>query len=258
MKAHSDRSAWLKGGTARCAVSPEWRPFPYRLVLLGPPGVGKGTQAQMLSEQLGACHLSTGDVFRTAKMLTAECECTPSMVRAVSYMSCGQLVPDETVLGLVIERARCLRCGGGFLLDGFPRTVVQALGLEQVLAKFNIKLDAVLYYDLPVEQIVARLGGRRTCPKCKRIFHVEAQPPKQAGICDDCNVELFQREDDRPEAIRVRMEAYQASTAPLVDFYRCKGLLISIDSGSTPEETFERTLKAIKAAEQISKKPISA
>src|SRR5581483_11087866 len=128
MKAQPDRSAWIKGGLARCADEPEWQSLPHRLVLLGPPGVGKGTQAQLLSERFGACHLSTGDIFRAAKTLIADCACSPAMVRALTYMSSGELVPDETVLSLVIERARCLHCGGGFLLDGFPRTIVQAEG----------------------------------------------------------------------------------------------------------------------------------
>ena len=205
----------------------------------------------MLSDRLKACHLSTGDVFRAAKMLTAECQCTPAMVRAVNYMSAGQLVPDETVLSLVVERSRCLQCAGGFLLDGFPRTVVQAEGLERVLTEFKMHLDAVLHYELPLEQIVSRLSGRRTCPKCKRPFHIHAQPPKQAGICDDCNVELFQRDDDRPEAIRVRMDEYKTSTAPLVDYYQRNGRLIGIHAEGTPNQLFERTLEALKAIRRV-------
>ena len=132
----------------------------------------------------------------------------------------GDLVPDETVLAMVAERVGCLRCEGGFLLDGFPRTVAQAEALEKLLAGEKLKLDAVLSYDLPLDQIVARLSGRRTCPDCKAVFHVETRPPKVAGVCDHCGGKLYQREDDRPESIRVRMEAYERSTAPLADFYR--------------------------------------
>jgi adenylate kinase len=169
------------------------------------------------------------------------------MVRAVSYMNSGQLVPDETVLSLVVERSRCLQCAGGFLLDGFPRTVVQAEGLQRVLNEFQMNLNAVLHYELPLEQIVSRLSGRRTCPKCKRPFHIHAQQPKKPGICDDCNVELFQRDDDQPEAIRVRMDAYKTSTAPLVDYYQRNGRLIVIHAGGTPTELFDRTLQALNA-----------
>src|SRR5262249_44934201 len=148
--------------------------------------------------RLGACHLSTGDVFRAAKSLN-DCECTPSMRRTLDCMRRGELVPDETVLGLISERAGCLRCRGGFLLDGFPRTVVQAAALEEVPARQHVSLDAVLSYDLPLDRIVARLSGRRTCSICKAVFHLGARPPRIAGVCDQCGSGLFQREDDRPE-----------------------------------------------------------
>src|SRR5262249_21415635 len=154
------------------------------------------------------------------KMLLAQCECSPAMVRAVNYMTAGQLVPDEIVLSLLVERSKCLHCGGGFILDGFPRTVAQAEALEIFLKEHDTVVDAVMSYELPPDVIVGRIGGRRTCSKCKRVFHVEARPPKRAGVCDDCGAELFQRDDDRPEAVRVRMEAYETSTAPLIDFYR--------------------------------------
>ena len=153
----------------------------------------------------------------------------------------GDLVPDETVLALVAERVGCLRCEGGFLLDGFPRTVAQAEALEKLLAGENLKLDAVLSYELPLEKVVARLSGRRTCPNCKAVFHIEARPPKVAGLCDHCGGKLYQREDDRPESIRVRMEAYERSTAPLADFYRQRKLLVSIPAEGSPEEIFNRT-----------------
>lgn len=245
MKEKPDRAAWLNGGEAHCNVRTEPRPRPYRFVLLGAPGVGKGTQAELLAERFGSCHLATGDIFRAAKISSCGCQCGPIMAEAVRYMDAGQLVPDETVLSLIIERAKCFQCGGGFLLDGFPRTVAQAEELEKILAKQQVGLDAVLSYELPLEKIVARLSGRRTCPDCKRVFHDQARPPKRVGICDDCGAELFRREDDRPEAIRVRMQAYELSTAPLVAFYRRRRLLISISAGITPEETFARTLDAL-------------
>ncbi len=212
----------------------------WRIVLLGAPGIGKGTQAELLCERLGTCHLSTGDVFRTAKCLP-ESEQTPSMKEALRFMRQGALVPDETVLALVRDRLRCLRCSGGFLLDGFPRTVAQAEALEKTLANEHIQLTAVLDYELPLERVVARISGRRTCTSCKAVFHVATRPPKVADVCDHCGASLFQREDDRQESVEVRMKAYAISTKPLIDFYQKRGLLISISAEGSPEEIYQRT-----------------
>jgi adenylate kinase len=198
----------------------------------------------LLSAHTGACHLSTGDIFRAAKNCCAT-ERTPAMTAALDYMRRGELVPDETVLSLVAERSGCLRCEGGFLLDGFPRTVAQAEALEKLLERQGVKLDAVLSYELPLAQIVARLSGRRTCPECKAVFHVDARPPTQEGICDHCGGKLYQREDDRPESIRVRMTAYEDNTRPLANFYCRRKLLIPISAEGSPEEIFERTLHAL-------------
>jgi adenylate kinase len=239
-----DRKAWLEGGAAQCNLPPQRNGNPRRMVLLGAPGVGKGTQAELLCARLGACHLSTGDIFRAAKGLDSCCR-TPALTAALDFMRRGDLVPDETVLALVAERLECLRCEGGFLLDGFPRTVAQAEALERLLSGESLTLDAVISYDLPLEQIVSRLSGRRTCPGCKAVFHIEARPPKVAGICDHCGGKLYQREDDRPESIRVRMEAYEKSTAPLADFYRQRQLLLSIPAEGSPEQIFERTVTAL-------------
>jgi adenylate kinase len=241
----TDRAAWLKAGETRCSVQPKIQQHPHRLVLLGAPGVGKGTQAELLSARLGACHLSTGDIFRAAKTL-GDCERTPTMTSALEYMRRGDLVPDEIVLGLLIERSGCLRCGGGFLLDGFPRTAAQAKALGECLTQNKIQLEAVLSYDLPLEKIIARLSGRRTCSVCKAVYHVDTRPPKVSGICDCCGTALYQREDDREEAVRVRMDAYEKSTRPLAEFYRDKGLLVSISAEGKPEEIFERTLTALE------------
>jgi adenylate kinase len=213
--------------------------------LLGAPGVGKGTQAEMLSAKLGSCHLSTGDIFRAAKALDAA-ERTPALTAALDYMRRGDLVPDETVLALVAERMGCLRCEGGFLLDGFPRTVAQAEALDKLMSSEQLKLGAVVSYELPLEQVVARLSGRRTCPNCKAVFHVATRPPKVAGVCDHCGGKLYQREDDRPESIRVRMEAYEQNTAPLVEFYRRQNLLLPISAEGSPEEIFKRTIEALQ------------
>jgi adenylate kinase len=247
METKTDRKAWLKAGTACCEPPPVAQTLPRRLILLGAPGVGKGTQAELLCDKLGACHLSTGDIFRAAKALDPA-ERTPALTAALDYMRRGDLVPDETVLALVAERVGCLRCEGGFLLDGFPRTVAQAEALDKLLTGQHLKLDAVLSYDLPLEKVVSRLSGRRTCPGCKAVFHIEARPPKVAGVCDHCGGQLYQREDDRPESIRVRMEAYERSTAPLADFYRHKKLLVSVSAEGSPEEIFQRTIDALQAA----------
>ena len=236
-----DRTAWLKGGAAVCEMPPR-RPLghAWRIVLLGAPGIGKGTQAELLCERLGTCHLSTGDVFRTAKCLTEQ-EQTDSMKAALRFMRQGALVPDETVLGLIRDRQRCLRCSGGFLLDGFPRTVAQAEALENFLEKEKVSLTAVLNYELPIEKIVARISGRRLCAGCKAVYHLATLPPRMANVCDHCGGSLFQREDDRPESVEVRMKAYEVSTRPLINFYQSRGLLMSISAEGSPEEIYHRT-----------------
>lgn len=241
-----DRSAWLKGGNSKCQAKPTAAGKPWRLVLFGAPGVGKGTQAELLKARLGACHLSTGDIFRAAKQLN-ENERTPALTAALEYMRRGELVPDSTVIDIVRERRDCLKCECGFLLDGFPRTVTQAETLEVLLKEEGLRLDAVLNYELPIELIVKRLSGRRTCADCKAVFHIETRPPKKEGVCDHCGGKLYQREDDKPESIRVRMEAYRKSTAPLADFYNRRGLLLTIPADGTPEEIFNRTMEALRA-----------
>lgn len=244
MIAQRDRTAWLKGGTARCSVRPPVPARAWHIILLGPPGVGKGTQAELLSGHLGACQLSTGDVFRAAHKADA-CDRSPKVSEALEFMKRGELVPDETVLEIVRERSKCLRCYGGFLLDGFPRTVVQAEALADVLEVNNRELDAVLNLELPIEKIVARLGGRRVCGQCKSVFHVISIPPRVENVCDHCGGHLIQREDDRPESIRVRMDAYQESTRPLAAFYARRGFLKTISAEGTPEEILEKALQAL-------------
>lgn len=245
--AANDRNAWLQGGNACCNITPVGVAHPHHLILLGAPGVGKGTQAEMLSKHLGACHLSTGDIFRAARNTPAG-QPGPAMKHALEAMRCGGLASDETVLALVAERSGCLRCCGGFLLDGFPRTVAQAEALEKVLAGRNVRLDAVLSYELSLKKVVARLSGRRTCFKCKAVFHIQWHPPVIEGICDYCGSTLYQREDDQPQAILVRIAAYQHSTGPLAEFYRSKGLLLSITAEGSPEEIFSESLQALQRA----------
>jgi len=214
-------------------------------VLIGPPGVGKGTQAALLSGSLDACHLSTGDVFRAINTLPPS-ELTPTMSCALREMRAGKLVPYETVLSLISERSACLRCRGGFILDGFPRTFAQAVMLDEMLSGQNVRLDAVISYELPLKQIVSRISGRRTCSGCQAVYHMESHPPKTPGLCDECSLPLFQRSDDRPESVRVRLEVYEQSTAPVVDYYRRKGLLISVPADGSPKEIFEMTLRALE------------
>ena len=244
----NDRSAWLKGPAFACCNTPSTTTgeHPWRLVLLGAPGVGKGTQAELLSKRLGSCHLSTGDVFRAAKSLEKS-ELSPAMSAALDCMRRGELVPDSTVLEMINERTECLRCGGGFLLDGFPRTVAQAEALEGILKNQSISLDAVLSYELPMDEVVQRISGRRTCSKCKAIFHLKGHPPKVADVCDHCGGALFQREDDRPESVRVRLAAYQKSTAPLEDFYRDRGLLVPVEASASPEQICDLAIAALNA-----------
>ena len=241
-----DRAAWFKGTSAECSSDLELPERPYRLVLLGAPGVGKGTQAELISLRLKPCHLSTGDVFRAAKALPAS-ERTPAITQALEFMQRGDLVPDDTVINIVRERRQCITCPAGFLLDGFPRTVRQAEALADMLTQLKVKLDAVLSYDMPLEQVIARLSGRRTCAACKAVFHVTSRPPKVPDVCDNCGGKLILRDDDRPESIRVRMQAYQASTAPLADYYQKAGLLVSLSAAGAPEEIYQRTAAALSS-----------
>src|ERR1700733_2221193 len=165
----NDRAGWLQGPPAECSPPVGKVQSPWRLVLLGAPGVGKGTQADLLRDRLGACHLSTGDVFRAAGTRDA-CEQTPAMQDAIGYMCRGALVPDATVWEMVRERSGCLRCGGGFILDGFPRTMAQAEALKGHLEGEKLSLNAVVNYELPMAEIVMRLSGSRTCEMCKSVF----------------------------------------------------------------------------------------
>jgi adenylate kinase len=248
--ATNDRAAWIQGPFASCSTLPTNVDPRWRLILLGAPGVGKGTQAQLLHQRLRACHLSTGDVFRAAAS-RKDCPQSPAMTAALGYMRRGDLVPDSTVWEMVRERVGCLRCFGGFLLDGFPRTLSQAEFLIELMRQEKLSLNAVVNYELPLPEIVLRLSGRRTCEKCKSVFHVTEQPSKIAGLCDHCAGRLYQREDDLPESITVRMEAYERSTAPLVHFYRLLGLLLPISAVGSPEDICNRTVAALEHRAQL-------
>ena len=243
MSVQPDRAAWFEGGDAECDHPPAASTRPFRVVLLGPPGVGKGTQAELLCKSLGTCHLSTGDVFRAAQ---CQSDPSPALKAALEAMRRGELVSDGLVVSMVSERSGCLGCGGGFLLDGFPRTVAQAEALDELLDQQGVKLDAVLSFELPLAEIVDRLSGRRTCSKCKAVFHQTARPPQKEGVCDLCGGALIQREDDRPESIRVRMQAYEESTRPLADYYQQTGRLLTISADGSPETILGRSLKSLQ------------
>lgn len=239
-----DHGPWLQGTNGTCG-HPMPIGEPWKLILLGAPGVGKGTQADLLTRELQACHLSTGDVFRAAAK--SEHALSPAMQAATEYMRSGSLVPDATVWQMIRERVGCLKCAGGFILDGFPRTLAQAESLSTLLQEERLGIDAVISYELPVPEVVARLSGRRTCKGCRTAFHVVDRPSKVDGICDRCGGELFQREDDRPESIRVRLEAYERSTAPLIDFYTKLGLLLKVDATGSPEQICAKSLAGLRS-----------
>jgi len=212
-----------------------------RAVLVGPPGAGKGTQAQFLSSHLSIPKISTGDIFRDNVSLG-----TALGRRAQGYMERGDLVPDEVTIAMVTDRLADDDTGAGFLLDGFPRNVPQAETLKKMLLAMDTRLDVVLELVVDDDEVVRRLSGRRTCRRCGRVWHVAFDPPSRPGICDDCGGELFQRDDDREETIRHRLEVYQEQTAPLVAFYADEGILLGIDATGPVDEITDRALSALR------------
>jgi adenylate kinase len=236
MASAGNRIAWLQGPGANCTDLGPARRRPWHIVLLGPPGVGKGTQAEKIVAEFGPCQLSTGDVFRHAARDTSGKAPSPAMATALAAMKRGELVSDATVVDLVRERASCLACPNGFLLDGFPRTLEQAQALDGILAEVKRELDAAINFFAPEAVIVERLSGRRLCRLCRLGYHVVNRPPRVPGVCDACGGELIQREDDKPEAIRTRLRAY----------YRRQGLLREIDASGDPEAVFAQTRDVIQ------------
>jgi adenylate kinase len=211
-----------------------------RVVLVGPPGAGKGTQAQFLASHLSIPQISTGDIFRDNVS-----HGTALGRRAQAYMERGDLVPDEVTIAMVTDRLTDDDTQAGFLLDGFPRNVPQAETLKKMLISWDTKLDVVLELVVDDDEVVRRLSGRRTCRHCGRIWHTSFDPPAVAGICDDCGRELFQRDDDREETIRHRLEVYQEQTSPLVSFYADEGTLLGLDATGPVDEITERALRAL-------------
>lgn len=214
-----------------------------RLVIFGPPGAGKGTQAKLLSERLGVPHIATGDMLREAVKAG-----TRLGGLAKKYMDEGRLVPDEVVIGMVEERLRQPDCSKGFILDGFPRTIEQAEALDSELEKLGLKLDAVLNLEVGDEEVVKRIALRRTCRSCGAVFHLIFNPPRREGVCDRCGGELYQRDDDKEEVVRNRLKVYRQQTKPLLEFYRRRGLLRDVNGERSIEDVFKEILAALGAA----------
>ncbi|MFF7650713.1 adenylate kinase [Streptomyces sp. NPDC007983] len=214
-----------------------------RIVLVGPPGAGKGTQAAYLAKNLSIPHISTGDLFRANIS-----QGTPLGKQAQEYMRAGQLVPDEVTVGMAEDRMGQPDASGGFLLDGFPRNLAQAEALDAFLRANELTLDAVLDLEVPEDEVVKRIAGRRTCRNdSAHTFHVEYKKPETEGVCDVCGGELYQREDDSEETVRKRLEVYHRETEPIIDYYRAKGQVVTIPAlGAVPEVT-QRAMGALAA-----------
>jgi adenylate kinase len=212
-----------------------------RLVLLGAPGAGKGTQAKKLIEKHGIPQVSTGDILRQSVT-----DGTPLGKEAKSYMDKGELVPDSVVLGLVEERLQQDDARKGYILDGFPRNTAQAEALDGMLEKFSMSITAAVSVDVPFEDLMKRLTGRRTCKTCGQMYNVYFSPPAKEGVCDKCGGELYQRDDDREETIKKRLDVYQSQTAPLIDYYGKKGILKSIEGTGNIDEIFSKLVATLE------------
>jgi adenylate kinase len=215
-----------------------------RLVLVGPPGAGKGTQAQFIASHFAIPKISTGDIFRANVSAGTELG-----VEARKYMDAGDLVPDEVTIGMVEDRLGKDDAQSGFLLDGFPRTVRQAEVLDEMLAARETALDVVLELVVDDDEVVRRLSGRRTCHRCGHVWHLDFDPPGQDGVCDRCGGELFQRDDDSEETIRHRLEVYADQTSPLIGYYGDRGLLRGVDATGPVEDVTERAINALRRFE---------
>jgi len=212
-----------------------------RLVLLGAPGAGKGTQAKKLIERYSIPQISTGDILRKAVQ-----DGTPLGKEAKSYMDRGELVPDSVVIGIIKERLKEDDCKKGYILDGFPRNVAQAKALDEMLSSLNSPLDYAISIDVPFDELMKRLTGRRTCKSCGQMYNIYFSPPKNNGICDKCGGELYQRDDDKEETIRKRLEVYEAQTAPVIGYYREKGILKSVPGTGGIDDIFNKIISILE------------
>ncbi|CAL9303070.1 MULTISPECIES: adenylate kinase [unclassified Streptomyces] len=213
-----------------------------RIVLVGPPGAGKGTQAAFLARNLSIPHISTGDLFRANISQGTELG-----KQAKAYMDAGNLVPDEVTIGMAKDRMEQPDAENGFLLDGFPRNVAQAKALDAMLEAADMKLDAVLDLEVPEDEVVKRIAGRRICRNdSAHVFHVTYSPPKQDGVCDVCGGELYQRDDDSEETVRTRLEVYHTQTEPIIDHYRAQGLVVTISALGKVNEVTDRAMAALR------------
>jgi adenylate kinase len=214
-----------------------------RLVFLGAPGVGKGTQAQHLAAEEGIPQISTGDILRDA--IKRE---TPLGTQAKSYIEAGQLVPDDVVIGIIRDRLSWPDAARGFILDGFPRTVAQAEALDRLLQESQGEgIDQVMNFEMPNEEIVRRLSGRRSCPDCQAVYHVEHAPPRENGLCNTCGGSLVQRADDKPETIAARLKVYEQQTSPLVEYYKKRSLLRRLDATASIKTVYDNLRSLLQA-----------
>ncbi|AXE87988.1 MULTISPECIES: adenylate kinase [unclassified Streptomyces] len=212
-----------------------------RIVLVGPPGAGKGTQAAFLAKNLSIPHISTGDLFRANISQGTELG-----LRAKSYMDAGQLVPDEVTIGMARDRMQQPDAAGGFLLDGFPRNVAQAEALDVMLREADMKIDAVLDLEVPEEEVVKRIAGRRICRNdSAHVFHVTYNPPAAEGVCDVCGGGLYQRDDDHEDTVRRRLEVYHTQTEPIIDYYKAQGLVTTVSAMGKVADVTKRAMSAL-------------
>lgn len=213
-----------------------------KIIMLGAPGAGKGTQAKQIAEKYSVPHISTGDIFRANLK-----EGTELGLKAKTYMDQGLLVPDELVVELVVDRIQQEDCANGFILDGFPRTIPQAESLTEALKAISGKIDFAIDIDVPDEVIVARMSGRRACVDCGATYHIVNVPPKKDGICDKCGSNVVLREDDKPETVKKRLEVYHTQTQPLIDYYKKQGILKSVDGTTGMHNVFQEIINIICA-----------
>ena len=213
-----------------------------KIIMLGAPGAGKGTQAKMLADKYKIPHVSTGDIFR-ANIKNG----TELGTKAKVYMDQGMLVPDELTCDLVVDRIKQDDCKDGYILDGFPRTIPQAECLDKALDALNDKIDFAVKVEVPDENIIRRMSGRRACLSCGRTYHIVYNPPKEEGICDECKKELVLRDDDKPETVEKRLKVYHEQTQPLIDYYRNKGVLAEVDGTRDMQEVFTAITDVLEA-----------